>query len=83
MTTTFSILTHRDTYFQQLDEAGATKFLADLVRSHNTGSSTTTSGARPRFTWVVDGKQVCDDFFRSVFGVSKDKLVSPSSQSAL
>jgi hypothetical protein len=69
---TLSILTHRHTYFQQLDEAGATKYLADLVRPHNTSSGT--SDARPRFKWVLDGKEVCDDFFRTVFGISKDKL---------
>ena len=79
--TTLSILEHRHTYFQQLDEAGATKFLADQVRSHNTitssSSSSSTKGgtpARKRFKWLVDGKEVCDDFFRSVYGVSKDKM---------
>ena len=33
--TTFSMLATRHTYFQQLDEYAATKYLADLVRPHN------------------------------------------------
>jgi hypothetical protein len=33
--TTHSILEHRHTFFQQLDEYGATKYLGDLVRPHN------------------------------------------------
>jgi hypothetical protein len=72
--TTHSVLTHRHTYFQQLDEAGATKFLADMVRSHNISTTSGTEGARPRFKWVIDGKDVCDDFFRGIYGISKDKL---------
>jgi hypothetical protein len=23
---------------------------------------------------VIDGKDVCDDFFRGIYGISKDKL---------
>jgi hypothetical protein len=42
------------------------------VRPHNTISDT--SDARSRFKWLLDGKEVCDDFFRTVFGISKDKL---------
>jgi|AntRauTorckE5430_2_1112549.scaffolds.fasta_scaffold04515_3 hypothetical protein len=72
--TTLSILTHRHSYFQQLNEADATKYLADLVRPSNAHVGTTGGNARTRFKWVLDGREVCDDFFRTVFGVSKDKM---------
>jgi hypothetical protein len=72
--TTHSVLTHRHTYFQQLDEAGATKFLTNTVRSHNISTTSGTEGARQRFKWVIDGKDVCDDFFRGIYDISKYKL---------
>jgi hypothetical protein len=92
--TTFKILTHRKTYFQQLNERQATKYLADLVRPHNLvpdnhASKEDSWGTpakehskirkRPRrqaFNWVLEGVQVCEEYFRAVFGISKDKLTS-------
>jgi hypothetical protein len=72
--TTHSILAHRLNFFQQLNELDATKYLADLVRPANTCSDKTKSAAKPRFKWVLNGIEMCDDFFWTIFGVSKDKL---------
>jgi hypothetical protein len=93
---TYAVLVHRTSFFQQLNEYDATKYLADLVRPHNASNAnvcsdfdskggpvtTPTKGATPthtkrsrrKFKWILDGVEVCDEFFCSVFGVSKDKL---------
>jgi hypothetical protein len=50
--TTLSILVHRHSYFQQLDEHGATKYLADLVRPHNMGSRSS-APSKTKDVWTV------------------------------
>jgi hypothetical protein len=81
--TTSSILRQRHVFFQQLNEAGATAYLAGLVRPWQSMSIAMSSEdkdqgsdhrAQQQFKWVIDRQEVCDDYFRIVFGVSKDKL---------
>ena len=84
--TTNDVLNQRHIFFQQINECDATKYLASLVRPHNhdhdkdsvtstpEGTATPSSSARRKYKWVVLGVEMCDDFFRAVFGISKDKL---------
>ena len=35
---------------------------------------TQSTGSPNKIRWVLDDVEMCDDFFRTVFGISKDKL---------
>ena len=70
--TTYAIMNIRRAFFQQMNEVGATKFLADLVRSHQPNGKTQDA----KFKWMINELEVCDDFFSTVFGISRDKLKS-------
>jgi len=72
--TAHAILDLRLSFFQQLNEVGATKYLADVVRPYNPTTKGKTTKRKFTLKWMVGGVQCCDDFFRAVFGVSKNKL---------
>ena len=79
--TTYTVLQYRHSFFQQVSERDATKYLADLVKPYNTKTASATSDSAPSkkqnrqtFKWVLNGVEVCDEAFANVFGISKSKM---------
>ena len=81
--TVSEIITLRHSFFQQSTEREATQWLADYVRpfqvepthkSLHCHRKRARSQRKRKFIWKVAGKQVCDEFFMAVFGISRDKL---------
>jgi hypothetical protein len=66
-----AILKQRYIFFQQDTEYGATAYLADLVRPLQKTITKKSTRYKP---WLINNFEMCDDYFRCVFGISKDKL---------